>query len=195
MKISETCLVWPILIIVHKLLHKIKIQRPNRNKCSDINRFIKTTISIYFDHVVVLKHIVYFMQAKNFSMNILKQSSSIWVPELISNLDTFLDQIEATLSNSSSASYFSPLQQFLFTFLSKVLARADPSLDPKIAESGSSMLNKWLAVQLLPTVSVGTIQPLEEIFLHSFSYPYALVSGDYNKLYNFIKQHGNTLFI
>nr|CAB54848.1 hydroperoxide lyase [Medicago sativa] len=129
-------------------------------------------------------------KAKNFSMNILKQSSSIWVPELISNLDIFLDQIEATLSKSSSASYFSPLQQFLFTFLSKVLARADPSLDSKIAESGSSMLNKWLAVQLLPTVSVGTIQPLEEIFLHSFSYPYALVSGDYNNLYNFIKQHG-----
>jgi hydroperoxide lyase len=135
------------------------------------------------------------MQAKNFAMNILKQSSSIWVPELIANLDIFFDQIEATLSKSSSAGYFSPLQQFLFTFLSKVLARADPSLDPKIDESGSSMLNKWLAVQLLPTISIGTIQPLEEIFLHSFSYPYALVSGDYNNLYNFIKQHGNVMYM
>ncbi|PNX56014.1 allene oxide synthase chloroplastic-like, partial [Trifolium pratense] len=131
--------------------------------------------------------------AKNFSMNILKQSSSIWVQELVSNLDIFFDQIEATLSQSSSASYFSPMQQFLFTFLSKVLARADPSLDPKIAKSGATMLNKWLAVQLLPTISIGSFQPLEEIFLHSFSYPYALVSGDYNNLYNFIKQHGNAL--
>lgn len=130
------------------------------------------------------------MQVKKFSMNILKQSSSIWVSELISNLDIFLDEMETTLSKNSSASYLFPLQKFLFTFLFKVLARADPSLDPKIAESGYSMLNRWLALQLLPTVSVGTIQPLEEILLHSFSYPFFLVSGDYNNLYNFVKQHG-----
>lgn len=133
------------------------------------------------------------MQVKKFSMNILKQSSSIWVSELISNLDIFLDEMETTLSKNSSASYLFPLQKFLFTFLFKVLARADPSLDPKIAESGYSMLNRWLALQLLPTVSVGTIQPLEEILLHSFSYPFFLVSGDYNNLYNFVKQHGNAL--
>lgn len=131
------------------------------------------------------------MQSKNFSMKLLKESSSIWVPELVSNLDIFLDQIEATLSTSSSASYMFPLQQFLFKFLFKVLAKADTSLDPKIAESGYSMLNKWLALQLLPTISIGKVQPLEELFLHSFSYPFSLVKGDYNNLYNFVKQHGN----
>lgn len=123
-------------------------------------------------------------------MDILKRSSSIWVSELVSNLDILWDNIESTLSNSSSVSYFSPLQQFLFTFLCKVLAGADPSRDPKIADSGSAMLNRWLALQLLPTVSIGILQPLEEIFLHSFAYPFFLVSGDYNNLYNFVKQQG-----
>ncbi|KAL9322598.1 hypothetical protein ACSQ67_010651 [Phaseolus vulgaris] len=130
------------------------------------------------------------MQVKSYLMDILKRSSSIWVSELVSNLDILWDNIESTLSNSSSVSYFSPLQQFLFTFLCKVLAGADPSRDPKIADSGSAMLNRWLALQLLPTVSIGILQPLEEIFLHSFAYPFFLVSGDYNNLYNFVKQQG-----
>ncbi|XP_020238397.1 fatty acid hydroperoxide lyase, chloroplastic [Cajanus cajan] len=129
-------------------------------------------------------------KVKNYIMDILKRSSGIWIPELVSNLDTMWEKIEASLSKSTSVSYIFPLQQFLFSFLCKVLAGADPSLDPKIAESGYAMLDRWLALQLLPTISIGILQPLEEIFLHSFAYPFFLVSGDYNNIYNFVKQHG-----
>lgn len=134
--------------------------------------------------------ILYWLQVKSFSMDILKQGAGIWASEVISNLDIMLDNMEAKLSESASPSYIFPLQQFLFTFLCKVLAGADTSRDPKIAESGFAMLNRWLAVQLLPTVSIGILQPLEEIFLHSFAYPFFLVSGDYNNIYNFVKQQG-----
>ncbi|XP_061375279.1 fatty acid hydroperoxide lyase, chloroplastic [Gastrolobium bilobum] len=127
---------------------------------------------------------------KNFSMDILKRSSGIWVSELVSNLDLMWDKIEVTLSKSTSASYLFPLQKFLFAFLCKVLTGADPSRDSKIADSGYAMLDRWLALQILPTVSIGILQPLEEIFLHSFAYPSFLVSGDYNNLYNFVKLHG-----
>ncbi|KAK7261130.1 hypothetical protein RIF29_27434 [Crotalaria pallida] len=129
-------------------------------------------------------------KVKKFSMDILKRSSSIWVPELVSNLDIFWDNIEATLSKSKSAGYLFPLQQFLLNFLCKTMAGADTSRDTNIANSGYIMLDKWLALQLIPTISIGILQPLEEIFLHSFTYPFFLVSGDYNNLYNFIKQHG-----
>ncbi|QCE09533.1 hydroperoxide lyase [Vigna unguiculata] len=127
---------------------------------------------------------------KAYIIDILKRSSGIWASELVSNLDVFWDNIESSLSKSSPASYFLPLQQFLFTFLCKVLAGADASRDPKIAESGHIMLDRWLALQLLPITSIGILQPLEEIFLHSFAYPSFLVSGDYNNLYNFVKQQG-----
>ncbi|KAI4322511.1 hypothetical protein L6164_022198 [Bauhinia variegata] len=125
-------------------------------------------------------------------MDILKRSSSIWVPELVSNLDIFWDNIEESLSKSTTdgASYIFPLQRFIFAFLSKTLLGADPSRRPKIAESGYAMLNRWLALQLLPTVPIGIFQPLEEIFLHSFAYPFFLVSGDYNNIYEFIKEEG-----
>ncbi|KAM1666485.1 hypothetical protein ACFX1X_046113 [Malus domestica] len=129
-------------------------------------------------------------QIKNFAMDILKRSSKTWVPELTANLSTFFDTIEADVSKDGSASYLIPLQKFMFKFLTKCLVGADPASSPKIAKSGYAMLDRWLALQLLPTVKIGVLQPLEEILLHSFAYPSFLVSGDYNQLYQFIEEHG-----
>ncbi|KAM1429464.1 hypothetical protein ACFX2I_045659 [Malus domestica] len=129
-------------------------------------------------------------QIKNFAMDILKRSSMTWVPELTANLSTFFDTIEADVSKDGSASYLIPLQKFMFKFLTKCLVGADPASSPKIAKSGYAMLDRWLALQLLPTVKIGVLQPLEEILLHSFAYPSFLVSGDYNQLYQFIEEHG-----
>ncbi|XP_068335578.1 fatty acid hydroperoxide lyase, chloroplastic-like [Pyrus communis] len=129
-------------------------------------------------------------QIKNFAMDILKRSSKTWVPELTANLSTFWDTIEADVSKDGSASYLIPLQKFIFKFLTKCLVGADLASSPKIAKSGYAMLDRWLALQLLPTVKIGVLQPLEEILLHSFAYPSFLVSGDYNQLYQFIEEHG-----
>ncbi|KAK9285998.1 hypothetical protein L1049_025201 [Liquidambar formosana] len=129
-------------------------------------------------------------KVKNFAMDILKRSSTVWVTELLSNLDTMWDTIEAELSKGGSASYIIPLQKCIFNFLTKSLIGADPAKSPEIAKSGYAMLDKWLALQLLPTVQISFLQPLVEIFLHSFTYPFALVSGDYKKLYEFVEKEG-----
>uniref|UniRef100_A0A5B6ZF67 Putative CYP74B24 n=1 Tax=Davidia involucrata TaxID=16924 RepID=A0A5B6ZF67_DAVIN len=129
-------------------------------------------------------------QVKSFAMDILKRSSSIWVPTLTAKLDIMWDTIESKLSDSDSASYLIPLQQFIFSFLTRCLIGADVSTSPEIAKSGYTMLDKWLALQLLPTVKIGILQPLEEIFLHSFAYPSVLVSGSYNKLVEFVQKEG-----
>ncbi|PRQ52730.1 putative cytochrome P450 [Rosa chinensis] len=129
-------------------------------------------------------------QIKSFAMDILKQSSKIWVTELTANLSTFWDTIDADVAKDGKASYLIPLQKSFFNFLTKCLVGADASNSPKIAESGYAMLDRWLALQLLPTVKIGVLQPLEEIFLHSFAYPSFLVSGDYKKVYQFIEEYG-----
>ncbi|GKV51262.1 hypothetical protein SLEP1_g57930 [Rubroshorea leprosula] len=129
-------------------------------------------------------------QIKNLALDVLKRSSKVWVSELLSNLSNFFDTIDTKVSDTGSASYIVSLQQCVFNFLTKSLIGADPALEPDIAQSGYAMLDRWLALQLLPTVKIGVLQPLEEIFLHSFPYPFALVSGDYNKLYKFIEQNG-----
>ncbi|KAL0443996.1 UNVERIFIED_CONTAM: Fatty acid hydroperoxide lyase, chloroplastic [Sesamum latifolium] len=127
------------------------------------------------------------MQIKNFALDILKRSSSSWTSTLVTSLDSMFDSFDAQLAAGSSAGYIFPLQDFLFTFLSRALLNADPSAVPEIKKSGYVMLDKWLALQLLPTVSINVLQPLEEIFLHSFSYPFWLVKSDYRKLANFVK--------
>ncbi|KAF4382685.1 hypothetical protein F8388_015513 [Cannabis sativa] len=132
-------------------------------------------------------------KVKNFAMDVLKQSSKIWVGELTSNLSTMWDTIEKDVSEKPSSSYLAPLQKFLFNFLVKCLIGADPSNSPKIAESGYIMLDRWLAFQLLPTIKIGILQPLEELFIHSFAYPFFLVSGDYNNLSSFVEEYGKEI--
>lgn len=129
-------------------------------------------------------------QVKKFSMDILKRSSTIWVPTLTSNLDTMWDTLESKLSESDSASYLIPIQKLIFSFFTRCLIGADPSASPEIAKSGYVMADLWLALQLLPTVKIGVLQPLEEIFLHSYAYPFALVSSGYNKLAKFVEEQG-----
>ncbi|XP_039031432.1 probable inactive linolenate hydroperoxide lyase [Hibiscus syriacus] len=118
-------------------------------------------------------------ELKNFALDILKRGSKVWV-------EVFFDTIECDISKNGSSSFLSLLQ----TFLSKSLIGADPTLDPGVADSGPLSINLWLGLQLLPTIPILAFQPLLEILLHSYAYPFALVSGGYRKLYSFIEQHG-----
>ncbi|KAL8474280.1 hypothetical protein ACS0TY_030927 [Phlomoides rotata] len=125
---------------------------------------------------------------KEFAIDILRRSSSTWVPSMVTSLDPMWDSIESQLSNSASASAFIPLQQFLFAFLSRSLLGADVTADPEIMKSGHTMIDKWLGLQLLPTINIPILQPLVEIFLHSFPYPFWLVKSDYKKLAKFVQK-------
>ncbi|GMI70948.1 hypothetical protein HRI_000764100 [Hibiscus trionum] len=144
-----------------------------------------TRVCAYLD-TIEPKH----AQLKNFALDILKRGSRVWVDELQANLDKFFDTIESEISKDGNSSFISHLQTFLFYFLSKSLVGADPALDPGVADSGPLSINLWLGLQLLPTVPLLAFQPLVEIFLHSYTYPFVLISGGYRKLYSFIEHHG-----
>ncbi|KAL4555532.1 hypothetical protein LXL04_038154 [Taraxacum kok-saghyz] len=128
-------------------------------------------------------------QIKSFVMDILKRSSTIWIPTLTTLLDKMFDTIESQLP-SGPVNYLVPIQKFNFSFLSRVIAGANPENSPDMAENGYVRMGRWLAVQILPTVPITAFQPLVEIFLHSFPYPFFLVSNDYNKLYEFLEKEG-----
>ncbi|GKB81394.1 fatty acid hydroperoxide lyase, chloroplastic [Tanacetum coccineum] len=111
------------------------------------------------------------------------------IPTLTTLLDTMWDTVESQLP-SGPVSYLVPIQKFCFAFLSRCITGADPANSPDMAENGYTRMTRWLGVQILPTVPINAFQPLVEIFLHSFPYPYFLVSNDYNKLYEFIEAEG-----
>ncbi|KAJ0966700.1 hypothetical protein J5N97_023617 [Dioscorea zingiberensis] len=130
-------------------------------------------------------------RAKSFCFDILKRSSRVWTSEFLRNSDALLDTIEKEVSEKGSSGLLVPLQRCIFGFLCKSITGADPSISKEIQDYGFAMLDKWLALQLLPTVKTGAIpQPLEELLLHSFPYPFFLVSGDYRKLYEFVEKEG-----
>ncbi|KAI4378269.1 hypothetical protein MLD38_015769 [Melastoma candidum] len=129
-------------------------------------------------------------QLKGFALDILKRSSKVWQTEVISNLDVMWDTIEAGVAKDGSASVFVPTQKFLFNFLCKSITGADPASLAKVAEYGYEMLDLWLALMILPTVPIDVFQPLPEIFLHSWQYPFALVSGRYNTMFEFVENYG-----
>ncbi|XP_077229209.1 hydroperoxide lyase 1 [Tasmannia lanceolata] len=130
---------------------------------------------------------------KSFAINILKRSSDVWVSEFVKSVNAMFDTVEKGVTSDGSSSFLVPLQKCIFRFLTKSLFGADPETRPEIDEGGFVMLDKWLALQLLPTVKIGVLQPLEEIFLHSFAYPFGLVSGGYNKLYKFVEEEGKNV--
>ncbi|XP_023554457.1 fatty acid hydroperoxide lyase, chloroplastic [Cucurbita pepo subsp. pepo] len=127
---------------------------------------------------------------KNFTIDILRRSSKIWIPELESNLSTFWDGIESEIANNQKSSYRNLLQPALFNFFSKTLAGADTAKSPEVAKSAYIDVIIWLGLQLVPTIHLGVFQPLEEIFLHSFRLPFFPIAGRYRRLYDFIEKEG-----
>ncbi|XP_074369782.1 fatty acid hydroperoxide lyase, chloroplastic-like [Apium graveolens] len=132
-------------------------------------------------------------QLKNYILDILKRSRSIWISTLTTNLDTMWETIYSDISKSKSkdAAFDVPLKKFLFSFLTRSLTGADSSKSPELSEKGYTYLERWLLIQLIPTVKLGLCQPFEEIFLHSFTYPSFLVNGGYNKVAEFIRKEGS----
>nr|CAD1822695.1 unnamed protein product [Ananas comosus var. bracteatus] len=131
-------------------------------------------------------------RVKSFCLDLLRRNARAWPSEFLRSLDAMLSAVESDMPSAGKpANFVLPLQKCIFSFLCRCMVGADPSADPTIAEFGFAMLDKWLALQLLPTQKVGVIpQPLEELLLHSFPFPFALVSGDYRKLYDFVEKHG-----
>ncbi|PKA46594.1 Allene oxide synthase, chloroplastic [Apostasia shenzhenica] len=128
---------------------------------------------------------------KNFCIDLLRRSSSVWVSSFLSNLDAMLSSVESELSQKQSAGFLFPLQKCIFAFLCKSIVGADPAVSPEVGDGGFAMLDRWIVLQLLPTVGNPALpQPLAEIFLHSFPFPFFLVAGDYRKLHDFVAEHG-----
>ncbi|KAJ1277489.1 hypothetical protein BS78_04G007700 [Paspalum vaginatum] len=130
-------------------------------------------------------------RVKTFAMDLLHRCARTWAADFRANVDAMLDAVEADLlGGSASASYVLPLQQCIFRFLCKSFVGADPRADALVDRFGFTILDLWLALQILPTQKVGLLQPLEELLIHSFPLPSFLVWPGYRLLYRFVEQQG-----
>ncbi|CAN6236843.1 unnamed protein product [Urochloa humidicola] len=138
---------------------------------------------------------------KDLAMALLHRSAPSWPQELRAGVDAMLDAVEADLNSAAaaaakeddkpaSANYIVPLQQCIFRFLCKAFVGADPSVDWLVDRFGFTILDVWLALQILPTQKIGLVQPLEELLIHSFPLPSFLIWPGYYLLYRFVEEHG-----
>ncbi|KAF8677302.1 hypothetical protein HU200_046788 [Digitaria exilis] len=129
-------------------------------------------------------------RVKNFAISLLHRAAPRWPSVLRSSVDAMLDSVDSDLAAKEQANYIVAMQQCIFRFLCKALVGADPSVDWVVDRFGFTILDIWLALQILPTQKVGVIQPLEELLIHSFPLPSFLISPGYNILYRFVEKHG-----
>ncbi|CAD6248475.1 unnamed protein product [Miscanthus lutarioriparius] len=128
-------------------------------------------------------------------MDLLHRSARSWPVDFRAGVGAMLDTVDAEFAGKAtddkpSASYLVPLQQCIFRFLCKAFVGADPSADWLVDNFGFTILDIWLAWQILPTQKVGLVQPLEELLIHSFPLPSFLIWPGYYLLYRFVEKHG-----
>lgn len=135
-------------------------------------------------------------RVKTFAMDLLHRSARTWSADFRASVGAMLDAVDAEFGKNDgsdkkpSASYLVPLQQCIFRFLCKAFVGADPSADWLVDNFGFTILDIWLALQILPTQKIGLVQPLEELLIHSFPLPSFLIWPGYYVLYRFIEKHG-----
>lgn len=114
------------------------------------------------------------------------------IPEFHSSYSEMFDSLESLLATKGKALLNEANDQAAFNFLSRAWYDANPS-ESELGQSGPGIISKWVLFQLGPIMTLGLPSLLEELTLHTFSLPPALIKGDYQKIYNFIYQNSSEL--
>lgn len=128
---------------------------------------------------------------KNFCFEILRSNGKKWLPEFQQTFEEAAAEWEAQLGEKGSAEFAGVCEQFTLDFLFRSVVDKDPAAPGEVSlgMEGPKLIQAWLALQISPQVSVGLPPPVEEL-LHTFPLPFELVRPQYEKVYRFLRVHG-----
>ncbi|KAJ8762329.1 hypothetical protein K2173_007486 [Erythroxylum novogranatense] len=106
------------------------------------------------------------------------------IPEFISSYNELFDTLEKELASKGKAIFGSANDQAAFNFLSRSLYGVNPA-DTKLGNDGPGLVAKWVLFQLGPQLTLGLPKYLEDLTIHNFRLPPALIKKDYQRLYDF----------
>uniref|UniRef100_A0A0D6R0T5 Allene oxide synthase n=1 Tax=Araucaria cunninghamii TaxID=56994 RepID=A0A0D6R0T5_ARACU len=137
-------------------------------------------------------------KGKKFCFEVLKLSRNRLFPEFGRAFDEAFQQIDKQFDSDGKGSFTDHVDDLIFNFLLRALVGSDPVAPgpASLGTNGPTYVKAWLAPQLAPIASAGGILPrvLEEFTIHSVELPFGLVSGFYQKLYDFVWMRGSALF-
>ncbi|KAJ4744786.1 Allene oxide synthase [Rhynchospora pubera] len=109
------------------------------------------------------------------------------IPEFSRTFGSLFENLEDELAKKGKADFGGPNDQAAFDFLSRALFGQDPA-ETKLGRDAPKLIRKWVLFQLGPLLTLGLPPYLEDLLLHSFMLPPALVKSDYNRLAEFFKE-------
>lgn len=122
-----------------------------------------------------LKRVVFFL---------LQASRDKVIPEFHSSYTELFETLENELASKGKSSFGDANDQAAFNFLARSLYGTNPA-DTKLGLDGPKLVQKWVVFQLSPILVLGLPKLLEELVIHTFPLPPALVKSDYQRLYDF----------
>ncbi|KAH7567333.1 hypothetical protein ACOSP7_010833 [Xanthoceras sorbifolium] len=115
---------------------------------------------------------------------LLKSGRDRVIPEFHSSYTELFETLEGELAAKGKANFSKASDQAAFNFLARSLYGTNPA-DTKLGLDGPKLVSLWVLLQLGPIITLGLPQPVEELLLHTFRLPPALVKKNYQRLYDF----------
>ncbi|GMP48010.1 hypothetical protein CsSME_00015514 [Camellia sinensis var. sinensis] len=115
---------------------------------------------------------------------LLKSSRDRVIPEFQTSFTELFEILESEFGSEGKASFNEANDQAAFNFLSRSLYGTNP-VDTKLGIDGPNLVTKWVVFQLGPLLILGLPKFVEELVIHTFRLPPALVKKDYQRLYDF----------
>ncbi|KAL4279056.1 hypothetical protein GQ457_03G030340 [Hibiscus cannabinus] len=121
---------------------------------------------------------------KQLMFYLLKSRRDQVIPEFQASYAELFETLEKELGEKGKSSFPVANDQAGFNFLCRAFFGTSPR-DTELGTDGPSLISKWVLFQLGPVLSIGLPKCAEELLIHTFPLPPALVKKDYQRLYDF----------
>ncbi|MCL7032488.1 hypothetical protein MKW94_024183 [Papaver nudicaule] len=125
---------------------------------------------------------------KSLFLSLIASRHDKFIPESKKCFDALFDNLEAHVAEKGAANFNTLNDTMAFDLVFRVFFDINPA-DTVLGNNGPSMITKWLVCQLHPLVTLGLpkiFSVVEDLFLHTFSFPSFLVKTDYQKIYDVV---------
>ncbi|XP_074568802.1 LOW QUALITY PROTEIN: allene oxide synthase 1, chloroplastic-like [Curcuma longa] len=109
------------------------------------------------------------------------------IPEFRRTYGTLFEAMEAEIAAAGRADFGAASDRAAFDFLARAFFDRDPEAS-EMGLDGPGLISKWVLFQLGPLLTFGLPAYLEDLLLHSFRLPPALIRADYHRLAEFFRE-------
>ncbi|CAL9066818.1 unnamed protein product [Musa banksii] len=109
------------------------------------------------------------------------------IPEFRHTYGALFATMEAEIAAKGKADFGAANDRAAFDFLARSFFGRNPK-DSELGLDGPGLITKWMLFQVGPLLTLGLPTYLEDLLLHSFRLPPALVRSDYDRLAAFFRE-------